>query len=33
MKTVGFIGLADMGMVVSKNLFKSGFAVKEFGLC
>jgi 3-hydroxyisobutyrate dehydrogenase-like beta-hydroxyacid dehydrogenase len=30
MKTVGFIGLADMGMVVSENLFKSGFAVNKF---
>jgi 3-hydroxyisobutyrate dehydrogenase-like beta-hydroxyacid dehydrogenase len=30
MKTVGFIGLGDMGIVVSKNLFKSGFAVNKF---
>jgi len=30
MKIVGSIGLGDMGMLVSKNLFKSGFAVKEF---
>ena len=30
MKTVGFIGLADMGMVVSENLFKNGFAVNKF---
>jgi len=30
MKTVGSIGLGDMGMVASKNLLKSVFAVKKF---
>jgi len=32
MKTVGFIGLGDMGMGMAKNLLKSGFKVKGFDL-
>ena len=32
MKTVGFIGLGDMGMGMAKNLLKSGFRVKGFDL-
>ena len=33
MKTVGFVGLGDMGMGMAKNLLKSGFKVKGFDLC
>ena len=32
MKTVGFVGLGDMGMGMAKNLLKSGFKVKGFDL-
>ena len=32
MKTVGFIGLGNMGMGMAKNLLKSGFKVKGFDL-
>ncbi|MBA7556616.1 hypothetical protein ES705_49331 [subsurface metagenome] len=28
MKTIGFVGLGDMGMGMAKNLLKSGFKVK-----
>jgi len=32
MKTVGFVGLGDMGMGMAKNLLKNGFVVKGFDL-
>ncbi len=32
MKTIGFVGLGDMGMGITKNLLKSGFKVKGFDL-
>ena len=32
MKTIGFIGLGDMGMAMAKNLLKAGFAVSGYDL-
>lgn len=32
MKTIGFIGLGDMGIGMAKNLLKSGYTVKGFDL-